>query len=323
MSSGDRRTLSGAVARAARERSEQERETRRLTASRSLPIRACSEAVGAPPGPLCVLRGGGDLATGVAWRLTRAGWPVVVLELPEPLTVRRTVALSTAVTDGEVSVQGMRGVLAASAEEALAVMERGDVAVMVASKLGTPAPAQPGVVVDARLAKRNIDTSIDDAGLVVALGPGFTAGTDCHAVVETMRGPRLGRVIWSGSAQADTGVPAELGGRSADRVLRAPVAGEVRWRAAIGDTVEQGQTLGEVAGVPVAAAFRGVLRGAIRAGMTVRAGLKIGDVDPRCDPSACWEISDKSLAVGGGVLQAALAARSGLAREADDSVDEQ
>ena len=277
------------------------------------PIRGASEHTGAASGPLCVLRGGGDLATGVAWHLSRAGWPVLVLELPEPLAVRRTVALSTAVTDGEVTVQGMKGVLVASPQEAMATTEQGDVAVLVAPDLAALDPVRPDVVVDARLAKNNIDTSMDDADLVVALGPGFAAGHDCHAVVETMRGPDLGRVFWRGSAQPDTGSPAELGGRSADRVLRAPAAGEVAWHAAIGDLVSEGQPLAEVGGVTLQAAFDGVLRGAIRGGMTVRAGLKIGDVDPRGDPSACWEISDKALAVGGGVLEAVTARRRGPA----------
>ena len=266
-----------------------------------------------------MLRGGGDLATGVAWRLTRAGWPIVVLELPEPLTVRRTVALSTAVTDREVSVRGsageqvMRGVRVESLDEALTILDPGDVAVLVAPQLDGLGSVRPDVVVDARLAKRNIDTTIDDAEVVVALGPGFTAGVDCHAVVETMRGPSLGRVIWSGSARPDTGTPAEMGGRSADRVLRAPTAGEVAWLVSIGDSVTQGQSLGSVAGEPVTAPFQGVVRGAIRSGTAVPAGLKIGDVDPRGDPSACRQISDKALSVGGGVLEAVLARRCGLA----------
>ena len=232
---------------------------------------------------------------------------MVVLELPEPLTVRRTVSLSTAVTDGEIIVQGMRGVRAGSAAAALAVAEQGDVAVLVAPELPPLDRARPDVVVDARMAKRNLDTSIDDAEVVVALGPGFIAGVDCHAVVETMRGPDLGRVVWTGQAQPDTGTPGELGGRSADRVVRAPAAGEVEWRIAIGDVVSEGQPLGEVGGVTVRAPFDGVVRGAIRNGMRVRAGLKIGDVDPRGDPAACWEISDKALAVGNGVLEAVLA----------------
>ena len=264
-----------------------------------------------------MLRGGGDLATGVAWRLTRAGWPVVVLELPEPLTVRRTVALSTAVTDGEVRVQGMHGVLAHEAAEAVSLARslagRGGAAVLVSPELGALASIPLDVVVDARLAKRNIDTTIDDAGTVVGLGPGFTAGRDCDAAVETMRGHHLGRVIWSGSAQPDTGTPAELGGRSADRVLRARAEGPVVWHAAIGDAVTEGQPIGAVGNAIVSAPFDGVLRGAIRPGTTVREGLKIGDVDPRCRPSACWEISDKALAVGTGVLEAVLARRGGLA----------
>ena len=259
-----------------------------------------------------MLRGGGDLATGVAWHLTRHRWPVVVLELPEPLTVRRTVALSTAVTDGEIIVQGMRGVLVDSPQQALATAREGDVAVLVAPDLTSSGSLRPAVVVDARLAKRNLDTSIDDAEAVVALGPGFTAGVDCHAVVETMRGPNLGRVIWTGQAQPDTGTPAEVGGRSADRVVRAPADGRVEWRIAIGDAVTGGQPLGEVGDATVRAPFDGVMRGAIRAGMRVRAGLKIGDVDPRGDPAACWEISDKALAVGKGVLEAALALGRGL-----------
>ena len=257
-----------------------------------------------------MLRGGGDLATGVAWHLTRQGWPVVVLELPEPLTVRRTVSLSTAVTDGEITVQGMRGVRAGSPTEALAVTEQGDVAVLVAPESPVLEAVRPGVVVDARMAKRNIDTSIDDADVVVALGPGFTAGVDCHAVVETMRGPNLGRVVWTGQAQPDTGTPAELGGRSADRVVRAPADGTVEWRIAIGDSVSGGQPLGEVGDATVRAPFDGVVRGAIRTGMRVRAGLKIGDVDPRGDPAACWTISDKALAVGSGALEAVLAGRA-------------
>ena len=238
---------------------------------------------------------------------------MVVLELPEPLAIRRTVALSTAVADGEVTVEGMRGVLAATPEGARETAERGDVAVLVASESAGLGPLRPEVVVDARLAKRNLDTSIHDADLVVGLGPGFTAGRDCHAVVETMRGPNLGRVIWTGKAQPDTGTPAVLGGRSVDRVVRSPAAGRVEWHVSIGDVVTGGRPLGEVGGVTVRAPFDGVVRGAIRDGMRVWTGLKIGDVDPRGDPSACWRISDKALSVGGGVLEAVLARRCGLA----------
>ncbi len=256
-----------------------------------------------PPGDrLCALRGGGDLATGVAWRLTRAGFPVVVTELAAPLTVRRPVALSTAVTEGSIDVEGMVGRLVTDGPEATGVARSGTVAVLVDD--GLPA-VEAEVVVDARLAKRNIDTTIDDADLVVGLGPGFTAGVDCHAVVETLRGPHLGRVLWSGSAAADTRTPGDVGGRSAARVLRAPRAGRVAWMVAIGDTVGEGQELGSIGGATVVAPFDGVVRGLIHPGTAVTPGLKIGDVDPRLDVS-CTEISDKALAVGGGVLEAVL-----------------
>jgi xanthine dehydrogenase accessory factor len=251
--------------------------------------------------PLVLLRGGGDLATGVAWRLTRAGFPVVVCELARPLTVRRAVALSTAVTDGSADIEGMVGVRATVAE-ALELTRRGVVPVLIAPEL--PPLAAP-VIVDARMAKRALDTTITDAPLVVALGPGYTAGRDCHAVVETMRGPRLGRVLWSGSAAADTGTPAEMAGRGGERVLRAPAGGEAHWKAHIGDVACAGDVLGTVGGHEVTAPFAGLIRGLIADGTEVQAGLKVGDVDPRADTD--WrQISDKALAVGGGVLEAVL-----------------
>ena len=251
---------------------------------------------------LCLIRGGGDLATGVAWRLSRAGLPVVVTELPHPLTVRRAVALSTAVTDGTVDVEGMIGRLARRPDEAVHIAFGGDIGVLVSRELPD---VGADVVIDTRLAKRNIDTSMSDARLVVGLGPGFVAGEDCHAVVETMRGPRLGRCIWNGAAEPDTGTPGTVGGHGAERVLRAPVDGTTEWKVAIGDIVAADQILGQVAGTPISAPFAGVVRGLIRDGTDVRAGLKIGDVDPRTDTDV-REISDKALAVGGGVLEAVM-----------------
>jgi len=255
---------------------------------------------------LVVIRGGGDLGTGVAYRLWRAGFPLIVLELPDPLTVRRSVALSTAVTEGSTEVEGMRGVHAADPAEALAIAVTGKVAVLVAVTL-PDLTRHPEVVVDARLAKRNIDTAISQAPLVVALGPGFTAGVDCDAVVETQRGHRLGRVIWQGSAEPNSGVPGRLGEATSERLIRASGTGVVSWEASIGDTVEKGRPLGRVGDHPVAAPTSGVVRGLIAPGLTADPGLKLGDIDPRGDTAACFTISDKSLSVGGGVLEAALA----------------
>jgi xanthine dehydrogenase accessory factor len=251
---------------------------------------------------LCLIRGGGDLATGVAWRLTRAGFPVVVTELAAPLTVRRTVALSTAVDEGRISIEGMVGRRACTPSDALDIAMNGDVGVVVSADLPKVGAS---VVIDARLAKINLDTTIDDADLVVALGPGFTAGDDCNAVVETMRGPRLGRAIWTGSATANTGVPGEVGGKGSERVLRAPTSGTTSWKCSIGDVVNRRDVLGAVGGHEILAPFDGLVRGLIRDGQSVEAGWKIGDVDPRLDAQHD-EISDKALSVGGGVLEAVL-----------------
>lgn len=252
--------------------------------------------------PLVLVRGGGDLATGAVWRLWRARFPVVVTELARPLTVRRTVSVSSAVSLGEFDVEGMPARRAASAAEAVELARSGVVALLVSP--GLP-PIERVVVVDARLAKRNIDTAITDAPLVVGLGPGFEAGVDAHAVVETKRGPRLGRVLWTGTAAANTGVPGDIGGRGAERVVRAPARGGVDWRVSIGDRVTGDQRMGSVAGRAVVAPFEGVVRGLIAAGTDVQAGSKIADVDPRLDVDV-REISDKALAVGGGVMEAVL-----------------
>jgi xanthine dehydrogenase accessory factor len=156
------------------------------------------------------------------------------------------------------------------------------------------------------MAKRNLGTDMSQAPLVIALGPGFDAGVNCHAVIETQRGHDLGRVIWSGSAHADTGIPGAVNGRDVNRVLRAPAAGRVEWLREIGDLVTTGELLGTVAGNVVPSPFDGVVRGLIASGSEVTAGLKIGDVDPRAERRACFTISDKALAVGGGVLEAIL-----------------
>lgn len=252
---------------------------------------------------LCVVRGGGDIATGVVWRLWTAGWPVVVCELPAPLNIRRTVSVSTAVTDGRFTVEGMEAVLAEDANSAASLAADGVVGVVVSSELPR---LGADVVIDARLAKRNIDTTIGDAPLVVGLGPGFATGVNCHAAVETKRGHRLGRVLWSGETAANTGVPGMIAGKSAERVLRAPIDGTATWNVRIGDIVDDGQLMGHVGEASVLAPFAGTVRGLIAETVQLASGLKIGDVDPRLDPTTCHEISDKALAIGGGVVEAVL-----------------
>ncbi|MFW6070240.1 MAG: selenium-dependent molybdenum cofactor biosynthesis protein YqeB [bacterium] len=259
---------------------------------------------------LIIVRGGGDLATGVVYRLHKAGFPLIVTELAQPLVVRRAVALATAVLDDQVAVEDLHARRVLDATQALQVARDGhSVPVLVQPELDPlleALPRRPTAIVDARMAKRNIDTTRDQAPLVVALGPGFTAGVDCDAVVETMRGHRLGRVLWEGAALPNTGTPGIVAGKGRERVLRAPREGQVSWDVSIGDAVEADQPLGAVNGETVHAPFDGVVRGLIAPGATVHAGLKIGDVDARGDASACYLISDKALAIGGGVLEAIL-----------------
>lgn len=254
---------------------------------------------------LTVIRGGGDLASGVVYQLHRAGFPVIVLELDHPLAIRRKVAFASAVREGGVEVEGIQGVRAATPSEAVELAHLTVVPILVSPTL--PDFTEPeAIIVDARLAKRNLDTTIDQAPLVIALGPGFVAGIDCHAVVETKRGHRLGRVIWDGPAEPDTGVPGRVGGASSERIVRAPSDGEVRWDVSIGGRITKGERLGSVGNETVVATTDGVVRGLISPGFIASVGLKICDIDPRGDRNACFEISDKARLVGAGVLEAVL-----------------
>lgn len=258
-----------------------------------------------------MIRGGGDLATGVGWRLHRAGFPIVVTELPRPLAVRRSVSFAEAVYAGEVEVEGLRARLVATASAALRTVADENVPVLPDAEGSAIRDIRPLVLVDARMAKRNLGTRIDDAPLVIGLGPGFLAGVDCHAVVETCRGHHLGRALWRGSAAADTGQPEAVDGHAAERVLRAPRSGVITAHHAIGDAVAEGDTVADVGGEPIRAPFGGVLRGIVHDGLEVEAGVKVGDIDPRGIRHHCFEISDKALAIGGGVSEAVLTWLSG------------
>lgn len=254
-------------------------------------------------GRLVVVKGGGDLATGVAHRLYRAGFAVAVTEIARPTVIRRTVAFAAAVYDGESTVENVAAVLCEPAD-ALSVIGRGAIPVLVDPQAASIVRFRPAAVVDAIMAKTNTGTTLTDAPVVIGVGPGFVAGVDVHAVVETMRGHDLGRVILSGPAAANTGIPGEIGGHSRERLIKSPSAGVFKTAAAIGDVVKAGQVVAYVDGVPVSAAIGGVLRGLLHDGLTVEKGLKVGDIDPRCKVEHCFSISDKARAVGGGVLEA-------------------
>ena len=259
---------------------------------------------------LVLIKGAGDLASGVAHRLHRCGFPVIMTELPQPLMVRRKVSFGEAVYEGEIAVEGIVARRVADIAAARAALACGVIPVLVDPKAACRVALTPAVLVDAIVAKPNTGTTIIDAPLVIALGPGFTVGVDCHAVIETQRGHWLGRVIRQGAAQADSGEPGEIGGQRISRILRAPAGGIMEARATIGDLVTTGQLVATVDGLAVTAGCAGILRGLIRSGLPVAAGLKIGDVDPRAVPAHCNTISDKSLSVGGGVLEAILSTLS-------------
>jgi len=261
---------------------------------------------GRPP-PLALVKGAGDLATGVALRLRRAGFAVVMTEQERPTVVRHTVAFAEAVYEDRTTVEGVTAVRADDVSQVERLLARGVVPVLLDPEARSVAALRPALLVDAIMAKRNLGTSIDDAPAVVALGPGFTAGRDAHAVVETKRGHTLGRVIAKGAAAADTGVPGEISGVGEERLVRSPAAGVFEARRRIGDRVAAGDVVGRVGESPVPARTAGVLRGLLRSGLEVREGMKLGDVDPRGLPAHCALVSDKALAVAGGVLEAACA----------------
>lgn len=258
--------------------------------------------------PLVLIRGGGDLATGVAFRLNRAGFDVVVTEVAEPLAVRRLVALAEAIYAGELEIEGQfKGVRIDDPTEARAVLRRGWVPVLVDPEARCREVFNPVAMVDGRMRKRPPERVWMASSLVVGLGPGFTAGWDCHAVVETNRGHHMGRVYWEGQAEPDTGIPESVRGYDVDRVLRAPCDGVLTAEVPLAEPVKKGATLARVGEGLVTAPFDGVLRGLVHDGVRASAGMKIGDLDPRGIPDYCRQISDKSLAVGGGVLEALLA----------------
>ena len=255
---------------------------------------------------LVVIRGAGDIATGIALRLHRAGISLILTDLPQPTAVRRTVCFSEAIRLGEVQVEDVTARLAHSPQEALELTRQGMVAVLADPEGACIPRLRPHGVVDAILAKKNLGTRMDMAPAVIGVGPGFTAGVDCHAAVETMRGHTLGRVLYTGSPIPNTGVPGNIGGYTAERVLRAPADGIFEPRLEIGALVKAGEVAGTVNGRPMACAIDGCLRGLLQGGVPVFEGMKCGDIDPRCKPEHCLCASDKALSVGGGVLEALL-----------------
>lgn len=257
------------------------------------------------------IRGAGDLATGIALRLYRSGFDIIMSDIAVPTTVRRTVAFSPAVYTGETSVEGITGKLCENISMIDTVIESRCIPVIVDPSGEIMKEYKPDVIVDAIIAKTNIGTKITDADIVIGVGPGFEAGVDCHAVVETKRGHNLGRVLWSGSAYPNTGVPGNIGGYTVERIIRATADGVFRAKVNIGDYVKAGDLLAYCDETPVYANIDGIVRGLLQDGVKVKTGMKSGDVDPRAEKEYCFTVSDKASAIGGGVLEAILSKISG------------
>lgn len=251
---------------------------------------------------LIILRGGGDLATGVALRLFRSGFDVLILETKQPSFIRKTVSLGQAVYSGEAGVEGVQAVLIDEFQYPL-----GKIPVLIDPEMNILKQVSPLALVDAVIAKKNLGLHKELANIVIALGPGFKAGVDCHAVIETMRGHNLGRVIYQGMALPDTGTPGIIKGVGKERVIHAPDSGKLRIHKDIGAVVVQDEIIADIEGVPVKASIDGLIRGMIQNGYSVFKGMKIADIDPRLEEKEnCYTVSDKARALGGSVLEAVL-----------------
>ncbi len=253
---------------------------------------------------LVAVRGAGDLATGTIIRLLKAGYSVIAAEIEQPTVIRRTVSFAEAVYEGKVTIEGVDGILTSTLDEALSILGRGAVPVLVDPSLSAVLSLSPEVLVDAAIAKRNLGTRIDMAPLVVALGPGFTAGVDADAVIETKRGHTLGSVIYNGSAIPNTGIPGNIAGYAAERVMHSPCSGAFRCERKIGDIVHKGEAIAYVGDTEIPASIDGKIRGLLHDGLFVPEGFKIADIDPRGGSVDHLTVSDKARAIAGGVLEA-------------------
>jgi selenium-dependent molybdenum hydroxylase system YqeB family protein len=270
--------------------------------------------------PLIVVRGGGDLATGTIHKLARCGYDVLVLEIENPSAIRRNVAFSEAVYEGSWQIEGITARLANTLEEAMKILKEGDVAVLVDPEGTCLQSICPQVLIDGILAKKNLGTNRGMAPVTIALGPGFTAGEDVDAVIETMRGHQLGRVILEGAAVPNTGIPGAIAGVTKERVIHSPAEGILRNVRHITDMVQQGEIIAYVetadGNVEIPATISGLLRGLIRDGYPVTKGFKIADIDPRKEEyENCFTISDKARCIAGGALEAMLYLQNEQAKE--------
>ena len=255
---------------------------------------------------LILIKGAGDIATGIAVRLKNAGMQVVMTEIAIPTTVRRSVAFSRAVYEGSAVVENITAKLVLDFAQIPAVLQQDEIPVLIDPRCEVLKSIHFDAVVDSILAKKNLSTDPTQAPVVIGVGPGFSVPQDCHCVIETQRGHDQGRCIYQGCAAKNTGIPGEIGGYTVERLLRAPCDGIFHPILAIGDAVKAGQTVAMVDEQPVTAQIDGIVRGLLQDNVPVKAGMKSGDIDPRGCYEHCFTVSDKARAVGGGVLEAIL-----------------
>ena len=252
---------------------------------------------------MILIRGGGDLASGVAACLFRAGHKVLISELRNPASVRRRVSFSEAVYSGQTSVEEIKGRLAVSIEDVILIQDEGEIPIIVDPDMQILSEYSAEYLIDARMVKRRVENDLEFGLTVIGLGPGFLVGENCHYAIETMRGETLGEIISNGSPLEDTGIPGLIGNKSAERVLRAPTDGKPNHFKEIGENAMKGEIITEVGGMSVTAPFDGVIRGIIHPDLIVHKGMKIGDIDPRNDIELCFSISDKAVKIGESVLK--------------------
>lgn len=255
---------------------------------------------------LILIKGAGDIATGIAVRLKNAGIQVVMTEIAIPTTVRRSVAFSRAVYEGSAVVENITAKLVLDFAQIPAVLQQDEIPVLIDPRCEVLKSIHFDAVVDSILAKKNLSTDPTQAPMVIGVGPGFSVPQDCHCVIETQRGHDLGRCIYQGCAAKNTGIPGEIGGYTVERLLRAPCDGIFHPILAIGDAVKSGQIVAMVDDQPVTAQIDGIVRGLLQDNVPVKTGMKSGDIDPRGCYEHCFTVSDKARAVGGGVLEAIL-----------------
>lgn len=256
---------------------------------------------------LIVVRGGGDLATGTIHKLHRCGFRLLVLEVAKPTSIRRKVSFSEAIYEGSIEIEGIKALHVSDLDEIKKAWDQEKIPVIIDPEGMHIKHLHPTIVIDGIIAKQNLGTTRAMADITIALGPGFIAGEDVDVVIETSRGHDLGRLIFEGEAKKNTGVPGMIRGYSIERVIYSPCDGPIENRRDIGEIVEKDEIIAYIGDIPIEVKIHGLLRGIIRDGTEVRAGLKIADIDPRTsEQSNCYTISDKARNIAGGVLEAIL-----------------